>query len=74
VPAAFYSDIQQRVRREIDSSLYFAFNYDLATPPAVAQLGLNAFSEFLAFPGEYSEIQMQLAVDAKRSFAEITTH
>jgi multiple sugar transport system substrate-binding protein/raffinose/stachyose/melibiose transport system substrate-binding protein len=71
VPEALYSDIQQRVRREIDSSRYFAFNYDLATPPAVAQVGLNAFSEVLAFPGEYSEIQMQLAVDAKRSFAEI---
>jgi multiple sugar transport system substrate-binding protein/raffinose/stachyose/melibiose transport system substrate-binding protein len=74
VALAFYSDIQQRVRREIDSSPYFAFNYDLATPPAVAQLGLNAFSEFLVFPGEYPDIQKQLADDAKRSFAEIVTN
>ncbi len=74
VPVTFYSDIQQRVRQEIDSSPYFAFNYDLSTPPAVAQLGLNAFSEFLAFPGEYPDIQKQLAADAKRSFADIATH
>jgi multiple sugar transport system substrate-binding protein/raffinose/stachyose/melibiose transport system substrate-binding protein len=74
VPVAFYSDIQKRVRHEIDSSPYFAFNYDLATPPAVAQLGLNAFSEFLAFPDEYADIQKQLAADAKRSFAEIANN
>jgi multiple sugar transport system substrate-binding protein/raffinose/stachyose/melibiose transport system substrate-binding protein len=74
VSPAFYSDIQQRVRQEIDSSPYFAFNYDLATPPAIAQLGLSAFVEFLAFPGEYRDIQKQLAFDAKRSFAEISTN
>ncbi len=68
VPVDFYTDIQQRVRREIDQSAYFAFNYDLATPPAVAGLGLNAFTEFLAFPGEYSDIQKHLAADAKRAF------
>jgi ABC-type glycerol-3-phosphate transport system substrate-binding protein len=71
VPVAFYSDIQQRVRQEIDSSPYFAFNYDLATPPAIAHLGLNAFSEFLAFPNEYPDIQKQLSDDAKRRFVEI---
>jgi multiple sugar transport system substrate-binding protein/raffinose/stachyose/melibiose transport system substrate-binding protein len=69
VPADFYSDIQRRIRLEIDRSPYFAFNYDLATPPAVADLGLNAFSEFLAFPSEYPDIQKQLAADAKRTFA-----
>jgi multiple sugar transport system substrate-binding protein/raffinose/stachyose/melibiose transport system substrate-binding protein len=74
VSVGFYSDIQKRVRREIDSSPYFAFNYDLATHPSVAQLGLNAFSEFLAFPDQYPEIQKQLAVDAKRSFAKIKNH
>ena len=65
----FYSDIQRRVRREIDSSTHFAFNYDLATPPHVAQLGLNAFSEFLAFPGEFHDIHMQLAADTNHAFA-----
>jgi multiple sugar transport system substrate-binding protein/raffinose/stachyose/melibiose transport system substrate-binding protein len=74
VPMAFYNNIQQRVRREIDSSHKFAFNYDLATPPAVAQLGLNAFSEFLAFPGEYTDIQKQLAADAKHAFEHLLNH
>jgi multiple sugar transport system substrate-binding protein/raffinose/stachyose/melibiose transport system substrate-binding protein len=74
VPLTAYNNIQRRVRQEIDSSLYFAFNYDLATPPAIAQLGLNAISEFLAFPGEYPDIQKRLAIDAKRSFASIANH
>jgi multiple sugar transport system substrate-binding protein/raffinose/stachyose/melibiose transport system substrate-binding protein len=74
VPMTAYNSIQRRVRQEIDSSPYFAFNYDLATPPDVAQLGLNAISEFLAFPGEYSDIQKQLARDAKRIFANISNN
>lgn len=74
VPESFYSDIQLRVRHEIDNSQYFAFNYDLATPPDVAQLGLNAFSEFLAFPNEYPAIQQQLAADAKHAFSRISSY
>lgn len=68
VPASYYRDIQQRVIREISQSSRFAFNYDLSTPPAVAELGLNAFSEFLEFPGEYLNIQKRLASDTSRLF------
>jgi multiple sugar transport system substrate-binding protein/raffinose/stachyose/melibiose transport system substrate-binding protein len=74
VPMTAYNNIQRRVRQEIDSSPYFAFNYDLATPPVVAQLGLNAITEFLAFPDEYPDIQKQLAKDAKRIFTIIASN
>jgi len=38
----------------------WAFNYDLATKPAIAEKGLNSFSELLAFPGQYQEILSHL--------------
>jgi len=68
VPRSFYSDIQQRVVAELEKSPHFAFNYDLSTPPAVAELGLNAFSEFLAFPQSQAQILDKLAVDAAARF------
>ncbi len=63
---AFYSDIQRRVRQEISHSETLTFAFDLATPPAVATLGLNAFAEFLAFPDAYPQIARGLD-DSTRS-------
>lgn len=74
IPATAYSDIQQRVRMEIARSPEFAFNFDLATPPALALAGLKAFSEFLAFPTAYPQIAKQLADSAKRITAEQPRH
>lgn len=68
VEDAFYSDIQRRIREEIARSENFAFNFDLATPPAVANLGLDAFSEFLAFPASYPQIARSLADNAAAYF------
>jgi multiple sugar transport system substrate-binding protein/raffinose/stachyose/melibiose transport system substrate-binding protein len=34
----------------------FAFNYDLATTPPMAEAGLNAFSEFMTQPDNYMNI------------------
>jgi len=69
VPRSFYGALQQRVLADIEASPHFAFAYDLSTPPAVAELGLNAFSEFLAFPQAHSQIMDQLAREAQQSFA-----
>lgn len=71
VPRSFYGDLQQRVLADIEASPHFAFAYDLSTPPAVAELGLNAFSEFLAFPQAHGKIMDQLARDAQQSFASL---
>jgi multiple sugar transport system substrate-binding protein/raffinose/stachyose/melibiose transport system substrate-binding protein len=69
VPETAYSDIQRRVRDEIQISPLFTFAFDLAAPPPVAELGLNAFADFLAFPDAHPQIVRQLAVDARRRFA-----
>ena len=73
VPRTFYSDIQQRVLYEIDNSPHFTFNFDLATPPSVAELGLNAFSEFLAFPKASPQIVKKLSSDAAMRFRALKT-
>lgn len=66
VPLASYNVLQKRAIDEIARSPVFAFNFDLSTPPAVAELGLNAFSEFLAFPAAYPQIIARLADDAAK--------
>jgi len=73
VEDSFYSDIQRRVRAEIARSEGFAFNFDLSTPPPVANLGLDAFSEFLAFPGSYPQIVRSLADGAEAYFKSTNT-
>lgn len=70
VPDTAYSDIQRRVAAEIQGSPVFTFAFDLAAPPPVADLGLNAFADFLAFPDAYPQIVRQLAVDARQRFAK----
>jgi ABC-type glycerol-3-phosphate transport system substrate-binding protein len=70
VPDTAYSDIQRRVAAEIQASPVFTFAFDLSVPPPVADLGLNAFADFLAFPDAYPQIVGQLAVDARQRFAK----
>lgn len=48
--------IQRRIHAELQTTPHWAFNYDLATPPAVAELGLALFGDFLKSPGSYSEL------------------
>lgn len=49
-----YSDLQLEVIKEIERSSYWAFNYDLATVPQRAELGLDFFVDFLKKPEDYS--------------------
>ena len=48
-----YNDVVARIAGEIAADPAFAFNYDLATKPEVAQIGLDSFQEFMANPGDY---------------------
>lgn len=52
----FYSPFQQAILKDIAASPNWAFNYDLATPPAAAAIGLDAFVEFLKFPLQYPKV------------------
>ncbi len=64
-----YNDVVARIAGEIAESAVYAFNYDLATPPPVAEVGLNAFSEFMANPGDYGAMLERVQADAAAEFA-----
>jgi len=58
----FYSPMQQRMKKDIEQTPQWVFNYDLATPPPVATVGLNLFTEFLEFPEQREDIITNTAV------------
>jgi len=60
IPGDFYTPLQQKIQDNIAKSTNWAFNYDLATPPAIAELGLKAFAEFIEFPQYYNKILQKL--------------
>ncbi len=56
IPSSFYSKLQQRILKTIRETPHWAFNYDLATRPVVAEVGLDCFVRFLEHPGDYKKI------------------
>ena len=69
VDTGIYNDVVARIASEIANDPVFAFNYDLATPPPVAEVGLNSFSEFMANPGDYEAMLERVQADAAAEFA-----
>ena len=70
VDPANYNDVMQRVSATVAASDVFAFNYDLATPPPVAEVGLSMFSEFMDDPSKVDDILARVAGDAAAAFKE----
>ena len=68
-----YDVVKQRIAKELAADPVFAFNYDLATPPPVAEVGLNAFSQFMANPAGYKAMLEQVQKDAAAEFASLKT-
>lgn len=56
VSSDIYNVLQLKVQEYLKEVPNWAFNYDLATPPPVADVGLDAFSEFMAMPNQYQRI------------------
>jgi multiple sugar transport system substrate-binding protein/raffinose/stachyose/melibiose transport system substrate-binding protein len=56
VPREFYSPLKQRIRQAVLDAPHWAFAFDLATLPAVADIGLGTFSAFLRDPGKVRQI------------------
>ena len=70
VDPANYNEVMQRVSAVVAAADNFAFNYDLATPPPVAEVGLSMFSRFMDDPSQVDDILAQVAADAAQAFAE----
>jgi multiple sugar transport system substrate-binding protein len=52
VPRGFYSALRQRILQSVQESPNWAFNYDLATPPQAADIGLGTFAAFMRQPDQ----------------------
>jgi multiple sugar transport system substrate-binding protein/raffinose/stachyose/melibiose transport system substrate-binding protein len=71
VPDSTYNALQLKIKALLANIPNWAFNYDLATPPPVADVGLNAFSQFLENPGDYKTILQETQTAAQKAFAEL---
>ncbi len=71
VPDATYNSLQLKVKALLAKIPNWAFNYDLATPPPAADVGLNAFSEFLENPDDYMRILKETETAVQKALAEI---
>ena len=54
---------------EVGKADSYSFNYDLATPPPVAEVGLDMFQAFMDDPSSYPDLQASAQADATAAFA-----
>jgi len=47
VPTSAYTPVMERAKESVATAAAFNFNYDLANPPSVADVGLNMFAKFM---------------------------
>ncbi|MBE0583706.1 MAG: extracellular solute-binding protein, partial [Desulfofustis sp.] len=66
VPRDFYSPFKQRLFTAIQQTEEWVFNYDLASPPLVAEKGMDSFIELLAYPDQYRAILRELASETAK--------
>lgn len=60
VPDETYGVLQREMLPVMRGADNWAFNYDLATAPERATLGLELFSDFLVFPESYKELLKEI--------------
>jgi multiple sugar transport system substrate-binding protein/raffinose/stachyose/melibiose transport system substrate-binding protein len=70
VDPASYNDVMQRAFSTVADAEVFAFNYDLATPPPVAEVGLSMFARFMDDPSAYESILGETQTAAAEAFKE----
>ncbi|WP_374398132.1 ABC transporter substrate-binding protein [Tabrizicola sp.] len=65
-----YNAVMQKAAATVAAAEAFAFNYDLATPPPVAEVGLSMFTRFIDDPSQADAILAQVATDAEAAFKQ----
>jgi multiple sugar transport system substrate-binding protein/raffinose/stachyose/melibiose transport system substrate-binding protein len=65
-----YNSVMQRAAKTVADAEAFAFNYDLATTPPVAEVGLSMFTRFIDDPSKLDEVLKTVATDAKAAFKQ----
>ncbi len=70
VDPANYTPVMKRALDTINAAEAFAFNYDLATPPPVAEVGLSMFAEFMDAPGDTEKMLADAQTAATEAFKQ----
>ena len=70
VDPSIYTSVMTRALEAVNAAEVFAFNYDLATTPPVAEVGLNMFQQFMDDPSAYADILDQAQAAAAEAFAQ----
>ncbi len=61
--------VMAKALEEVGKADSYSFNYDLATPPPVAEVGLDMFQAFMDDPSNYADILAGAQADAAAAFA-----
>lgn len=69
IDRSVYSPVMQKALDQIKQVDTFVFNYDLATPPAIADIGLQLFVDFIDQPDQLST----LLISAQKAIADADT-
>ena len=70
VDESIYTSVMTRALAAVGNADTFAFNYDLATPPPVAEVGLSMFARFMDDPSGYEGILEDAEAAAKDAFQQ----
>jgi len=70
VDPTIYDPLMQQVLKDVAAADTFAFNYDLATPPPMAEAGLEGFSEFMARPNDFLQILQKIEDQRQELFRD----
>ena len=70
VDESIYTSVMTRALAAVGNADTFAFNYDLATPPPVAEVGLSMFARFMDDPSGYEAILADAEAAAKDAFQQ----
>ena len=68
VDSSSYNAVMQKASATVANADHFAFNYDLATPPPVAEVGLSMFQEFMDDPSDYQALLNRTQTSAAEAF------
>ncbi len=71
VPESMYNVLQLKIKEYCGVVPNWAFNYDLATPPPVADVGLDAFAKFIDKPEDYMQILKDTEEGAKAAWSNM---
>lgn len=68
VDVSIYNEVMKKASDQVAAAEGFAFNYDLATTPPMAEGGLNMFAQFMNDPAKFADYLAETENVAKEVF------